>query len=832
MALALSVWGTLALPVWGADVDRPGRAQDLQRHGDLEHARQAYLDNLTAAKAAANNFVAGQSLLGLAQIDLVQGHYAQSLSEATEAEARFARRQQRDSASLREEAHALTTAGQARYYSGDSQGALHDFEASLKLTREGGDREAEVTALNNAGSVYIALGRYGDAFRQFQDAGARLAGMEGEPWFLSRQQLTNANLAVLYQGWGICLRAAEIYRAMASHPKALPASEEAQALANMGTLYRRLGDPVLALEKYRAAQAVYRMAALTSGELSVLNNIGIDYALDLGDYHGAIEAFTQALALGEKSGAKRAMMTSLLYRGEAQLRAGKTDEAQMDFEGSKRLAADLRADEEKWHADYGLARVSDAEGDRKRSDELLGESIAVIEKMRTGSAGGPGRTGFLIERRDVYDLLIQHKASGEGPDAAAILELMERSRSRELQDQRGAARSDHGWRARAPADTVVIEYWMGPRAVAAIAVSAEGTRIYYKDLSDADAAALGDLPEILADAHNGDWIGRARACSRVLLDDISELKRPGLRHIAIVPDGLLARIPFEALPFGDGLLIDRAAVSYLPFASAYEGEVAAGNRLREWAPPWKRTLLAFANPARRDGGVGLDLNGEGGANIPQAGKEVNDAARQIGGRSEVYLGAAALKKPLFEARPGSFSVIHFATHAFADLSDANRSYILFSGEKPGFDYLFLREAKQLGVAKGALVTVSACDSGSGQIERGEGVQSFASGFLAAGARAVVTSLWRIGDAPSAELMSRFYAGMARGEGAGEALRNAKLAIRRSTASAAHPPYWAAFTLTGDAGMTLPRVIPWTLLYGGVLLTLALFGLVRMREGRA
>jgi CHAT domain-containing protein len=228
-------------------------------------------------------------------------------------------------------------------------------------------------------------------------------------------------------------------------------------------------------------------------------------------------------------------------------------------------------------------------------------------------------------------------------------------------------------------------------------------------------------------------------------------------------------------------------------------------------------FLAFANPVAGAADAGTELTTEP-SSIPDAAQEIRNAAEALGGRHDLYLGRDA-RKSFLSNRPSGTPVLHFATHAFADLENPDRSYVLFAGAKQGFDYLFLREAATLRAAEGSLVTVSACDSGNGRFERGEGIQSFGSAFLAAGARAVITSLWRAGDKPSAELMTRFYTFLASGESAAEALREAKLTFRNSAGSAAHPAYWATFVLTGDGEMRTPRVISW------VVISLCVFGTV-------
>jgi CHAT domain-containing protein len=106
------------------------------------------------------------------------------------------------------------------------------------------------------------------------------------------------------------------------------------------------------------------------------------------------------------------------------------------------------------------------------------------------------------------------------------------------------------------------------------------------------------------------------------------------------------------------------------------------------------------------------------------------------------------------------------------------------------------EAAGLNLWGTKLVTLSACDTGVGEVKNGEGVYGLRRAFVLAGAETLVMSLWPVSDRITRELMTRYYEGLKQGQGRGEALRQMQLDMLKQK-ERQHPFYWASFIQSGE-----------------------------------
>ena len=279
-------------------------------------------------------------------------------------------------------------------------------------------------------------------------------------------------------------------------------------------------------------------------------------------------------------------------------------------------------------------------------------------------------------------------------------------------------------------------------------------------------------------------------------------------HLIIIPDGFLYYLPFESLMCGDRFLIEQHAVTYCPSASI----LSLLRRSRPDSPAiGQMDMLAVGDPLL-EGFNRQRSRFEGNADSKQIARpqfELNrllgarDEVEYIGavfppGRAQVYLGAKATETTFKSEAGKGYRRLHVATHTLVDELSPTRSGILFARDKTSEDdgFLGLEEIGRLNLKGCELIVLSSCQTGRGQLVRGEGLIGLGRAFMLAGARSVTMSLWNVSDFSTATIMKRFYRSIGDGKDAGESLRQAKLQMIQARPTI-HPFYWAAFIVMGN-----------------------------------
>ena len=277
--------------------------------------------------------------------------------------------------------------------------------------------------------------------------------------------------------------------------------------------------------------------------------------------------------------------------------------------------------------------------------------------------------------------------------------------------------------------------------------------------------------------------------------------------VILVPDGPLGYIPFDALLTAEPedrndfksypYLLQQHQFSYT-YSATLLREMRDKKHRREpqydfaaFAPFYNGDTTLLAGMYSYDELMRKDLQP-----LNFSGPEVAAAAKLMKG--ETVAGAAATEER-FTATAGNYRILHLATHGRADNRVGDYAFLAFTEIKDSVEneLLYVKDLYNLQL-NADLVVLSACETGIGKLQRGEGIISLARAFAYAGAKSIVTSLWSINDKSTSELMRFFYRELRRGKDKDEALRMARLRfLKESSVRNAHPFFWAAFLPLGD-----------------------------------
>jgi len=361
--------------------------------------------------------------------------------------------------------------------------------------------------------------------------------------------------------------------------------------------------------------------------------------------------------------------------------------------------------------------------------------------------------------------------------------------------------------------TAIVEYFLGEKSSTALILMRKKTEVLSLPSRDVIESSVKGYIKCVSSPELTEF--DLEAAARRIFGNIglAELAQnhPEIEALVIIPDGMLHYLPYEALIFPTGLdegkyIVQRFRVSYAPSATIYYWL-----KTKSKASSSASGILGFGDPEyhNRRFRAGTDLeaedlffdvyfeNGFELARLPQSRKEVQEAAKYFPpDKRKIYLGSRATEAAVAANYSRSFQIVHFACHAFVDAMQPVRSALVLSPNSKTGDNGFLQVLELYSRRLGAnLVILSACQTGRGRMETGEGILGLPRIFFYAGASSVITTLWPVGDARAAIFMASFYRHLAAGYSKSGALQKTKIDMILS--GSPNPHDWAGFVLNGE-----------------------------------
>ena len=726
----------------------------------------------------------------------------------------------------------------ARHYQSKSNPstAVPWFEKALATHRSFGDRFQQAVILNNWAIAETELGETIAAKGHFDEALAIRREIKDEPGIA----YTLLGLANVYAVWGDLSAALQTYETVADQWRRLKnISGEAHAVNNGGLILAALGDPVRAATAHKQAITLFRHAKESRYEAYAMSNLG------LVETAGAEANFRAAIALlptarekayaqqnladllfknGQNAEALKLYSTSLVAKDEAKDRAGAAYThgrlAAYHLRQRQLVAANSQANQAiELHIAVGdrageasalatLAAIEWAATQRTQALATIARARAIIEETRSRVLSPELRSSYFATKRSIYDFEISKLlATKRTQDALAISERArarllldeldesetpvnaeERRLRRELsaQQQRlpgsrpqvemllrawrtaqAALRHEFAAEPRSPAellalarpDTTLVQFWLAEEEGAAFVITPRGIGSYplpgRRQLTaqvDSFLAALTTPLTFVADETAAAKQSRLAAADLTWKQQLPALQRllpVAARHLVLSPEGPLARLPWH--------LLTTSEVTLAPSLSVLA-------ELGQRPPSPFRSISVIAHPSLRF------------------------AVRE----ADAIAALTPIQRPTdIDQALRSSRILHFATHTTVDDREPALSGITLPDRT-------LRLFELYGKSIQAdLVVLSSCRSASGPEISGEGTIGLARGFLHAGARRVIASLWSVDDQATARLMEHFYTELLRSKRSPSAALHAAQVTLRAEPRWAHPAYWSGFVLQGD-----------------------------------
>ncbi len=366
-------------------------------------------------------------------------------------------------------------------------------------------------------------------------------------------------------------------------------------------------------------------------------------------------------------------------------------------------------------------------------------------------------------------------------------------------------------------DETLLEYFVGDSIIYLFIVNRENFEVLeIKKPENFESDVLSFLASIqgFAVAENADQLCReytrlGQTFYELLLKQSADAGRLKA-NILVVPSGILAYLPFDVLL--TTLPQQECQFNQYPYALYdynfhYGYSATLHQRLGELPSRSPGDFLAIAPEFKGKNGWGALR-----ANVDLV-KQLEDTWEGIYAINDSAT-IARLEKSLDNQ---TFEVVHFSTHAEANIGRADFSFIVFADGSGNYDSLFVKDIYQLRLLS-EMVVLGACETATGSLYDGEGVISLARAFLQVGSRSVITTLWSVYDGTNQNVMLDFYANLQKGMTKSKALQKAKINQTQMDSRSAHPVFWAAYVPYGQMDAIRKSSSLW--IFGMALMVLA------------
>ena len=726
-----------------------------------------------------------------------------------------------------EQGNSLNNIGRVYQFLDRYPEALESYQQALDVFRDLGERKWEGGVLGNLGGLYRLLGQYTQALDSYKQA-LEIYRSLGARW---EENSIFINIGNIYDELGQYSQALEYYQQALEISKDLDDRfQEALVLMNRGITYNNKGQYLQALESLEQSLTIFKQIGRRREEGAALNSLGNAHRF-LGQHSQALDIFKQALDIAISIDNRGLEGTILNNIGMTFLQANQFLEAENNLEDAIKVLESLRyelSNEQKVsifdrqsNTYLLLQQVLIAQNKTDKALEISerGRARALVDLLRPGSSTGSEtpppleypslaqiqqiarqQNATLVEysivfNEQLYIYVVQPTGEIEFravdlPEDISLAELVDNGRDCIIHKRQCRGNRDRTLptvgdlvefnddQFEEPWQVVEVDVRQGT-----LKVKLEGFEGEPIERSITDVAAI-------VNAFNRP---RLQQLHQLLIQPIADLlPEDENERVIFIPHQQLFLVPFPALQDEDGdYLIEKHTLLTAPSIDV----LGLTRKQRQNLPDSVRGALVVGNPTMPIVRTRVGEQPEQLSDLPHAETEALEIARLLG--TQAFTGNRATKAAILP-KLSQARWIHLATHGLLDdfkgLGVPGAIALGPSGTGELNDGLLSAgELLQMDL-NAELVVLSACKTGQGDITS-DGVIGLSRSLVAAGVPSIVVSLWSVPDAPTAELMMRFYQYLDGTDDKAQALRQAML---DTMAEHPNPRNWAAFTLIGEA----------------------------------